>query len=137
MSESDTKLNSLRKTMRKISGQLPKTDAGYQRKIDQYEMDIENLQAQVKALEEEMFHLRRRLEQTPKEFELLSFLSKHAGRVLTHRQILTAVWGPAHTEDTQYLRVYVGQLRQKVEEHADDPRIILTEPGIGYRIADS
>ncbi len=77
------------------------------------------------------------LKLTPKEFELLSFLSRHAGRVLTHRQILTAVWGPAHTEDTQYLRVYVGQLRQKIEEHADDPRIILTEPGIGYRIADS
>ena len=76
------------------------------------------------------------LKLTPKEFELLSFLSKHAGRVLTHRQILTAVWGPAHTEDTQYLRVYVGQLRQKVEERADDPRIILTEPGIGYRVAD-
>ena len=74
---------------------------------------------------------------TPKEFELLSFLARHAGRVVTHRQILTAVWGPAHTEDTQYLRVYVGQLRQKVEEHADDPRIILTEPGIGYRIAEN
>lgn len=77
------------------------------------------------------------LKLTPKEFELLSFLSKHVGRVLTHRQILTAVWGPAHTDDTQYLRVYVGQLRQKVEERADDPRIILTEPGIGYRIAES
>ena len=77
------------------------------------------------------------LKLTPKEFELLSFLAKHAGRVVTHRQILTAVWGPAHTEDTQYLRVYVGQLRQKVEEHADDPRIILTEPGIGYRIAET
>jgi two-component system KDP operon response regulator KdpE len=74
---------------------------------------------------------------TPKEFELLSFLARHAGRVVTHRQILTAVWGPAHTEDTQYLRVYVGQLRQKIEEHADDPRIILTEPGIGYRIAEA
>ena len=74
---------------------------------------------------------------TPKEFELLSFLARHAGRVVTHKQILTAVWGPAHTEDTQYLRVYVGQLRQKVEEHPDDPRIILTEPGIGYRIAEN
>ena len=74
---------------------------------------------------------------TPKEFELLSFLAKHAGRVVTHKQILTAVWGPAHTEDTQYLRVYVGQLRQKIEEHPDDPRFILTEPGIGYRIAES
>jgi two-component system, OmpR family, KDP operon response regulator KdpE len=74
---------------------------------------------------------------TPKEFELLSFLAKHAGRVVTHKQILISVWGPAHAEDTQYLRVYVGQLRQKVEEHADDPRIILTESGIGYRIAES
>ena len=74
---------------------------------------------------------------TPKEFELLSFLGRHAGRVVTHKQILAAVWGPAHTEDTQYLRVYVGQLRQKIEEHPDDPRFILTEPGIGYRIAES
>jgi two-component system, OmpR family, KDP operon response regulator KdpE len=74
---------------------------------------------------------------TPKEFELLSFLARHAGRVVTHKQILTAVWGPAHTEDTQYLRVYIGQLRQKIEERSDDPRVILTEPGIGYRIAES
>ncbi len=74
---------------------------------------------------------------TPKEFELLSFLARHAGRVVTHRQILTAVWGPAHTEDTQYLRVYIGQLRQKIEQEPDDPRLVLTEPGIGYRIADS
>lgn len=74
---------------------------------------------------------------TPKEFELLSFLARHAGRVVTHKQILMAVWGPAHTEDTQYLRVYVGQLRQKIEAHPDDPRIILTEPGIGYRVAEN
>ncbi|MGB7259888.1 MAG: winged helix-turn-helix domain-containing protein [Pseudolabrys sp.] len=77
------------------------------------------------------------LKLTPKEFELLSFLARHAGRVVTHKQILTAVWGPAHTEDTQYLRVYIAQLRQKIEESPDDPRIILTEPGIGYRIAES
>jgi two-component system KDP operon response regulator KdpE len=73
---------------------------------------------------------------TPKEFELLSFLARHAGKVLTHRQILTAVWGPAHTMDTQYLRVYVGQLRQKIEVKPDDPKIINTEPGIGYRIIE-
>jgi two-component system, OmpR family, KDP operon response regulator KdpE len=76
------------------------------------------------------------LKLTPKEFELLSFLARHTGRVLTHKQILTAVWGPAHVEDTQYLRVYVGQLRQKIEQRPDDPRLILTEPGIGYRIAE-
>lgn len=74
---------------------------------------------------------------TPKEFELLSFLARHGGKVLTHRQILTAVWGPAHTEDTQYLRVYVGHLRQKIEDKADDPQIIVTEPGVGYRIAEA
>src|SRR5437762_14164974 len=73
---------------------------------------------------------------TPKEFELLSFLAKHAGKVVTHRQILTAVWGPAHTTDTQYLRVYIGQIRQKIEKDPGDPRIINTEPGIGYRIAE-
>jgi two-component system KDP operon response regulator KdpE len=74
---------------------------------------------------------------TPKEFELLSFLARHAGKVLTHKQILTAVWGPSHTADTPYLRVHIGHLRQKIEENPDDPRIIVTEPGIGYRFAES
>jgi two-component system, OmpR family, KDP operon response regulator KdpE len=74
---------------------------------------------------------------TPREFELLSFLARHAGMVVTHKQILTAVWGPAHSEDTQYLRVYVGHLRQKIEANPDDPKIVLTEPGIGYRIAET
>ena len=69
--------------------------------------------------------------------ELLSFLARHAGRVLTHKQILTAVWGPAHTDDTQYLRVYVGQLRHKIEAAPDDPRLLLTESGIGYRFASA
>ncbi|MEA2988009.1 MAG: two-component system, OmpR family, operon response regulator KdpE [Alphaproteobacteria bacterium] len=73
---------------------------------------------------------------TPKEFELLSFLARHAGRVVTHKQLLTAVWGPAHSEDMQYLRVYIAQVRQKIEDNSNDPQIILTEPGIGYRIAD-
>jgi len=76
-----------------------------------------------------------RLKFTPREFNLLFFLAKHAGRVLTHKQILTALWGPGHSEDTQYLRVYINQLRRKVEDCPDDPRYILTEPGIGYRMA--
>lgn len=74
---------------------------------------------------------------TPKEFDLLSFLARNVGRVVTHRQILAAVWGPAHTEDTQYLRVYIGQVRQKIESRPDDPQIILTEPGIGYRMSEA
>lgn len=73
---------------------------------------------------------------TRKEFDLLACLARHAGKVMTHRQLLRAVWGPAHVEDTQYLRVYVGQLRQKLEADADDPKLILTELGIGYRLAD-
>jgi two-component system KDP operon response regulator KdpE len=73
---------------------------------------------------------------SPKEFDLLAFLTRHAGKVVTHRQILTAVWGPAHAHDTQYLRVYIGQLRQKLESDPSDPRLILTEPGIGYRLLD-
>jgi two-component system KDP operon response regulator KdpE len=71
---------------------------------------------------------------TPKEFDLLSVLVRHAGRVVTHRQILAAVWGPAHADDTQYLRVFVGQLRAKIEPNPETPRLILTEPGIGYRL---
>ena len=71
---------------------------------------------------------------TPKEFELLAVLVRHAGMVVTHRQILTAVWGPAHTEDLQYLRVFIGQLRQKLRPNAQSPDHIQTEPGIGYRL---
>jgi two-component system KDP operon response regulator KdpE len=74
---------------------------------------------------------------TPKEYDLLTVLVRHAGRVMTHRQILAAVWGPAHVDDTQYLRVFVGQLRAKIEADAGTPKIILTEPGIGYRLAET
>jgi two-component system KDP operon response regulator KdpE len=74
---------------------------------------------------------------SPKEFDLLAFLASHAGKVVMHKQILTAVWGAAHENDTQYLRVYVGQLRQKIEPNPSDPHFILTEPGIGYRLLDA
>lgn len=73
---------------------------------------------------------------TPREFELLVCLARHPGKVMTHRQLLTAVWGPAQAAETQYLRVYVGHLRQKIEDDPDDPKIILTELGIGYRMAE-
>jgi two-component system KDP operon response regulator KdpE len=63
----------------------------------------------------------------------LALLARHANRVLTHRQILGEIWGPAHGNDTQYLRVFIGQLRQKLEADPSEPRMILTEPGIGYR----
>ncbi len=71
---------------------------------------------------------------TPTEFRLLAFLVKHAGKVLTHQQILREVWGPTHVSDVQYLRVYAGQLRQKLEPDPAQPRFLITEPGVGYRL---
>jgi two-component system KDP operon response regulator KdpE len=70
---------------------------------------------------------------TRKEYDLLATLARHPGKLLTHRQILTAVWGPAHSEDTQYLRVLVKQLRAKIEEDPSAPQLIVTDPGVGYR----
>jgi two-component system KDP operon response regulator KdpE len=70
---------------------------------------------------------------SPKEYDLLAKLALNAGKVMQHRDLLIAVWGPAHVDDTQYLRVFIGQLRQKIENDPAEPRIILTEPGIGYR----
>jgi two-component system KDP operon response regulator KdpE len=70
---------------------------------------------------------------SPKEYDLLAKLVESDGKVLTHKALLVALWGPAHTDDTQYLRVFIGQLRQKVEADPSAPRLILTEPGVGYR----
>ena len=69
-----------------------------------------------------------------KEWELLSFFARHCDHVLTHKHILKEVWGPAHLEDTAYLRVYVNQLRQKLEDDPGQPRLIVTDPGVGYRL---
>jgi two-component system, OmpR family, KDP operon response regulator KdpE len=73
---------------------------------------------------------------TPKEFDVLVFLARHMGQPLRRRDILQAVWGPAHQADDQYLRVFIGQLRAKIESDPSDPKIILTEPGFGYRLTD-
>lgn len=72
---------------------------------------------------------------TPKEFDLLAALAQNAGRVMTHRKLLGQVWGPAHVDDVPYLRVFIGQLRQKLEADPAKPAMILTEPGVGYRWA--
>ena len=70
---------------------------------------------------------------TPKEYDLLVYFVRHAGKVLTHRTLLGAVWGGNYTEQGEYLRVFVGQLRKKVESDPSNPRYILTEPWVGYR----
>jgi two-component system KDP operon response regulator KdpE len=73
---------------------------------------------------------------TPKEFELLTYLAQHPGRVLTHRTILKALWGPHAVDQPEHLRVLVGTLRKKIEPDPSAPRYILTEPWVGYRFAD-
>jgi two-component system, OmpR family, KDP operon response regulator KdpE len=70
---------------------------------------------------------------TPKEFDLLLYLARHPGKVITHRALLAAVWGGENTEQVEYLRVFVGQLRKKIEPTPDSPRYIVTDPWVGYR----
>lgn len=71
---------------------------------------------------------------TPKEYNLLRYFIVNRGRMLTHKEILREVWGSAHCDDTQYLRVFVGQLRAKIASHRSVPDLIMTEPGVGYRM---
>jgi len=77
--------------------------------------------------------LHREVHLTPKEFDLLVYLARHPGKVATHRTLLNAVWGGHSTEQVEYLRVFVGQLRKKLEPETSSPRYILTEPWVGYR----
>lgn len=86
-----------------------------------------NLEARSVSVRGEEVHL------TPKEYELLVYLIRHDGKVLTHRILLGAIWGGDYTEQTEYLRVFIGQLRKKIEADPAKPRYILTEPWIGYR----
>jgi two-component system KDP operon response regulator KdpE len=79
----------------------------------------------------------REVRLTPKEFNLLVYLSRHPGKVVTHRALLTAVWGSNATEQPEYLRVFMRRLRKKIEADAASPRYILTEPWVGYRFEPS
>jgi two-component system KDP operon response regulator KdpE len=73
---------------------------------------------------------------TPIEYKLLVLFAEHAGKVLTHRQILKAVWGPSHTSQTHYVRVQMAELRKKIELDPSRPKLLVTEPGVGYRLRD-
>jgi two-component system KDP operon response regulator KdpE len=74
---------------------------------------------------------------TPKEYDVLVLLAEHVGRVLTHTQLLTTIWGRAHADDVQYLRVVVAQLRAKIEPDPGHPQLIVNEPAVGYRLVDA
>ena len=91
------------------------------------------------VIDRERFRVRRdgeELRLTPKEFELLTYLAQQPGRVLTHRAILKAVWGPHAVDQPEHLRVLIGALRKKIEANPSSPKFILTEPWVGYRFAD-
>lgn len=92
--------------------------------VGDFRLDLENRNVAVEGSE---VHL------TPKEYDLMVYLISHPGKVLTHRTLLTAIWGGDSAEQTEYLRVFVGQLRKKIEPEIATPRYILTEPWIGYR----
>ncbi len=81
-----------------------------------------------------VFVQKREVHLTPTEFKLLSELVRHAGKVVTHRHLLREVWGVAHLEQVQYVRVFMSQLRQKIEADPARPRYLLNEPGVGYRL---
>jgi two-component system KDP operon response regulator KdpE len=92
----------------------------------------------VDLVRQQVFIDEREVHLTPLEYKLLVTLVRHAGKVLTHRQLLHEVWGPGYATESQYLRVYMGQLRHKLEEDPARPRFLRTEPGVGYRlISDS
>jgi two-component system KDP operon response regulator KdpE len=76
----------------------------------------------------------REVHLTPTEYEVLKFLAMHAGQVVTHRNLLRAVWGPDYEDEAHYLRVFIGQLRRKIEPEPSRPRYLLTDSGIGYRL---
>jgi two-component system KDP operon response regulator KdpE len=105
--------------------QVTKTgDAAPVLEVGDFRVDLEDRSVAVKGRE---VHL------TPKEYDLMVYLVSHPGKVLTHRTLLTSIWGGESSEQTEYLRVFVGQLRKKVEPEPAAPRYILTEPWIGYR----
>lgn len=78
----------------------------------------------------------REVKLTRKEFDVLALLARHPGRLVAHSQFLTTVWGPAHADDTHYLRIAIGHIRDKLGDDAANPRFILTEPGVGYRLRE-
>jgi two-component system KDP operon response regulator KdpE len=98
------------------------------------EAELSNGELKMDLVRHEVFVRDLLVSFTPKEYDLLRFFMVNRGKMLTHKEILRAVWGSAHSEDTTYLRVYIGQIREKIEANKARPMMIKTEPGIGYRM---
>jgi two-component system KDP operon response regulator KdpE len=103
---------------------------------NQEESTFENGNLKVDLARREVFLSGNIIHLTPNEYRLLALLIKHAGRVLTHKYLLKEIWGPNSSHETHYLRVYMNQLRQKLEPDPAQPQHLITEPGVGYRLAD-
>jgi two-component system, OmpR family, KDP operon response regulator KdpE len=121
--DTDEVLARLRRALRQRHG------SGGQARVQIDELEIDLMARRIRRGGEDI-HL------TPKEYAVLSELAKHPGRVLTHSHLLRAVWGPAHEKDVEYLRVVARELRKKIEMDPSRPKIIKTEPAVGYRLAD-
>jgi two-component system, OmpR family, KDP operon response regulator KdpE len=98
------------------------------------EPELTNGEVRMDLIRHEVFFKGEKIALTPKEYQLLRYFMINRGRMLTHKQILNEVWGPAHGGNTQYLRVYVGQIREKLEADPSNPQLIVTESGVGYRM---
>jgi two-component system, OmpR family, KDP operon response regulator KdpE len=120
----DELLARIRAALRREQAAKPGDAASPILEVGDFRLDLENRSVAVKGIK---VHL------TPKEYDLMVYLLSHPGKVLTHHTLLTAIWGGKSAEQTEYLRVFVGQLRKKIEPQPATPRYILTEPWIGYR----
>lgn len=98
------------------------------------EPELENGEIRMDLVRHEVFLKGEKTALTPKEYDLLRYFLIHRGKMLTHKQILREIWGPAHADDTQYLRVYISQLREKLDTMLESGDYVVTEPGIGYRM---
>jgi two-component system KDP operon response regulator KdpE len=107
--------------------------AGASHESDEATFKLRDLR--VDLLRRQVFMGDRQIHLTPIEYKLLTTLVRHAGKVVTHQQLLREVWGPSHTEQAHYARVYMAHLRHKLEAEPARPRYLLTEPGVGYRLA--
>jgi two-component system, OmpR family, KDP operon response regulator KdpE len=120
----DELLARIRAALRRATTHQPDGIASSVLEVGDFRLDLDYRSVVVKG---------RQVHLTPKEYDLMVYLVSHPSRVLTHRTLLTAIWGMDSVEQTEYLRVFVGQLRKKIEPEAAKPRYILTEPWIGYR----
>jgi len=120
----DELLARVRASLRRASSPPTNENTETQLEAGDFRIDLESRNVKVRG---------REVRLTPKEFDLLSYFMKHAGKVLTHRTLLAAIWGGNYVEQDQYLRVFVGNLRKKLETDGSDRRYLVTEPWVGYR----